>query len=181
MQHSVLFPGWLQVPLRGVCCMSHLTFATREMSLFLHECSRLWSYRSGITKHPWQCLGFSHKPELTPVHSPSSQRAEIIPIPDIPRRDEPNLPREHTSVHHSPLHSIKARASHGIELSARKHWNFSTIKYLAQICQSFLHFFPVVLGYIWWNCVSKHTIPSVISIKHADIVTFLEKESEPPN
>lgn len=60
-------------------------------------------------KAPMAPFGFL--PELTPLHSPTFQRAEIIPIPDIPRKDEPNLPREHTSVHHSPTSFQKSQYS----------------------------------------------------------------------
>lgn len=100
----------------GFAAVSHLTFAMREMFLLLQECSRLWSSRGGITKHPWQCLVFSHKPELTPVKSPTLLRAEMIPILDIPIWDEPNVPREHTSVHHSPTSFHKSPCSQHLML-----------------------------------------------------------------
>lgn len=134
----------------GFAAVSHLTLAMRETILLLQECSRLWSYRGGTTKHPWQCLVFTHKPELTPLKSPTFLRAEIIPILDIPRRDEPNLPREHTCVHHSPTSFQKSQCSehHMVSSYLVGNTEISTIKYLIQICQSYLHIFPTVLSYI---------------------------------
>lgn len=78
---------------------------------------RLWSSRGGTTQHPWQGLVFPHKPDLSPLKSPTLLRAERIPNLDIPRRVSQIC---HESTHLftiPPLHPIKASAQ-----SITWHW-----------------------------------------------------------
>lgn len=116
----------------GFAAVSHLTLAMTEMFLLLQECSRLCSYRGGITKHPWQRLVFCHWP-LWRAQLSWEQR---LPQFQIFLGGMSQICHENTSVHHSPTSFHTSQCSEHLMLLSigRKYWNFSTIKYLTQIC-----------------------------------------------
>lgn len=101
---------------------------------------------------------------------------------DIPRRGEQNMPGVCTSVNYSPHFSGLFHTNHYseyqvVEVPGGKH-RFLCNKIILHRCLIFPSIFPVVLNYLWWSgVVGKLTIPSVILIKHADLLSFLKKES----
>jgi len=79
------------------------------------------------------------------------------------------------------LLTIPLTSFHKSQYSAQYHVIFYLVQnikisqqrncFYTDLCKSFYIFFPVVLEYLWWSCcLGKHTIPSVIFIKHADFL-----------